>query len=1099
MNLKRFLILLLVCSLIVSYPVPVQAKSQLEVVFIIDSSGSMGGEINSVKNNINNFVNRLEGENIDYRLGLISYEDEPVKYNLTNDVSTFKNNLSRINVSGGTENGLDAIDKALDGYTYYANSVKYFVLIGDEPIYSKENNTDSSIIQKLNNNDVILTAIGQDYRHCETQFRSIANATGGLYIDIDQSFSTTLTQIFDQIQKIPNVAINAPYANQWLSEKDNNFIPSLTVSDPDSDNLTFSYYLDSETTPRDTQSITNTQKEQVVHLKAFDAAKLSEGQHTLTAKVNDQQDTVTDFVNFKVDKTPPTIHTNISSNTSTISLSGNAYDTSNGSGMHSYPYRFTIGNSTSGWTSSTSYSVNNLTANTLYQVKFEARDQVGHISEYLEQRYTDAQKPVFTALEQNTDSIKLKVNDNNPSYSQYLVKVGTQYVDQSGNLTSSQEWITLNNKTCEINDLNHSTGYNIAIKARNGDSKETEQFSQTVYTKSLPPTGIKTTVQQESITISWDSVYSATGYVIEVDGKETLDIGKTTSYTHIGLSPESTHTYRVAMKNQAGMGPYSELISVTTLPYPPSQPKEPTVEIEQERITLKWQAVAGADSYELDVDGQIITLTETEYQHTGLEAETDHTYRLRAKNEGGYSPWSTVIYVRTYPYPPLTPEIKLSSLTKDTVTLTWISVEKAEGYELKVDGLIMDIGDVSTYVHENLLPLSGHTYEIRAYNIGGKSQWSEQFDVTTHPEKPDIPTNILATADENNITLTWYQVPYADKYEVEIDGNDVVEVYDRTYVHRGLSPDEYHDYRVRAVNISGKSEWSTNVKAATLPEEANTYSLTNVVAIVTNNFITLSWDAVAMNAEYEIEVDGELNSLGEQTIYQHTGLEANEFHTYKIRVKTEDGTTQWCAILSLSTLPNPPDAPTEIRGDATMYQIELRWDAIDQATGYDIQIDGEEIITTTEPAFDHDNLEPGTNHTYRVRAKNITGVTAWSPAIIITTDNPDYLVSYTEDEEFIFTILAQNVQDFSQLSFTLEYDPGEVIIKDLFAGTAKEDVVFQGKIDDAAVVVSGQEGQVTFTVDLNTVPGTSWSGEVTSIVFKALNTGETNIQLMISE
>jgi len=68
-----------------------------DIVFLIDVSGSMGGEIADVRNNVNNFANALAASNIDFRLGLVRFGNSsganPYLFNsgnLTDDVSTFQ-------------------------------------------------------------------------------------------------------------------------------------------------------------------------------------------------------------------------------------------------------------------------------------------------------------------------------------------------------------------------------------------------------------------------------------------------------------------------------------------------------------------------------------------------------------------------------------------------------------------------------------------------------------------------------------------------------------------------------------------------------------------------------------------------------------------------------------------------------------------------------------------------------------------------------------------------------------------------------------------------------------------------------------------------
>ena len=81
----------------------------VDVVFLIDYSGSMGGEINAVRENVRNFVDDLVINGWDFRLGFVrfgsfyDYNQYPNIFNggnLTDDVDQFKSWLNDIGVGG---------------------------------------------------------------------------------------------------------------------------------------------------------------------------------------------------------------------------------------------------------------------------------------------------------------------------------------------------------------------------------------------------------------------------------------------------------------------------------------------------------------------------------------------------------------------------------------------------------------------------------------------------------------------------------------------------------------------------------------------------------------------------------------------------------------------------------------------------------------------------------------------------------------------------------------------------------------------------------------------------------------------------------------
>lgn len=1094
-----FLLVFIIGMVTVLDPLKVEAKSKLELVFIIDTSGSMGDDIAGVRSNISSFVDRLQAKGIDYNLGLIGYEQNVDIKPMTSSVYTFKNYLSSLSVSGGTENGLDALDEAMDYYTFYDNSVVYFVLIGDEEITSSNGNSESSVIQRLNSNGIKTIVIRDPgYSLNYEQFGRIADATNGLKLNINDNYSSNLDHIFDEIQKLPVVDTKLPIKNAWYGDIDG-LIPTVEVTDPDSDTLNIKYYIDNSSYPSGQQTVTNSKQKQLIQLKAVDINSLSEGHHDMKVSVFDGQDTVNDIVGFNIDKSLPQINSfNVNAGTNNISIYCRAYD--NRSGLVNNPYHYEIGDMVSDWVNSTNYQANDLQPNTEYTIIAQAKDNTKHIAKKEMDKCTLAEQPSISVESIKETELTIKAADNNPNYTEYQVRVDNQYVNSSGNVTSNPVWIRFNDKKLTIEKLTQGKTYTIQLKAKNKEQKETGTDTRSITMLSKCPDNVVLTPLQTSVSLRWDNVDYATGYCISIDNEEQINIGQSNTYTYNGLTPKTTHIFKIATKNVSGIGNFSQEYAVTTLPYPPVQPEIPSYVLEQTAINLEWKAVPETEYYELMVDGEIVKVEKsTSYIHKKLEPETTHTYKLRAVNRGGMSPWTNELSLITLPYPPKTPVLKMDNKTNTTIKLKWNAVDKAEGYHLKIDGIIKNIGNITEYTHSNLKALTTHTYELRAYNRGGESRWGQKVTVKTHPNPPTTPINLMTTADTDKITLSWYQVEFTEYYEVEVDGKEIIKTEERTLVHTNIKQGKEHSYRVRAINVSGKSEWSNKVFGTTLVEGEDNYSLTNLVAVVTNELITLAWDSVDNNVQYEIEVDGTIHKLGSETIFNHTGLNANEFHKYNIKVITNTGEEQWCANLALSTLPNTPDAPSSINADAYPNRIELRWDSVNGATGYEIEIDGKEVITTNDLKIEHSGLEPGTEHTYRLRAKNITGVTGWSREASVVTLNPEYNIDVIKDEEFTFTIIAQNVQDFNTALFNIGYDKTKLQIVDLYEGTLDEDSVTKGDISNTNLSLDIKNGKLIVKCNESIVPGTSWSGEIMTIKFKALKTGNASIRLNVNE
>lgn len=1093
-----------------------QTERKADIVFVIDTTGSMGGVINNVKNNISQFVDILNSNHISARLGLVTYKDIYADgYNSTSnfgwfgDSAGFKNTLSGISAYGGGDSPESAVDGLEEARRMgFQSLAKKFIILVTDVDYKEGTRFDtpsdpitmSEEIAMLKADNIVVSAVAPS--GYQWTYQSLYSTTGGIFSDISTAFSSNLNALASMINTnaIPSLTVLSPQANQLFGKVGVDLTPKISVSDPDGDTLICKYYVDAESSPRDTRTITNTATAQQVIFNALPLAGLTDGDHTLRLEISDQwAEPVAATILFRIDQTPPTIGSVSASSTDTaITVTGTATD--GGSGLAALPFRYTIGSKVSAWTASP-FTATGLTPNTLFNVKVEAKDQLDHIATKQQSVYTIAQVPAPVISNSTETTFRISLNDSNPSATAYQIKVGAKFVSATGSLTSTPTSVTPTGKQMTVAGLTSNTTYSVQALAINQEGTATAWSAAVSGTTTVaPPATLTTSQTQTSIAVNWTASSGATGYDIEVDGVVRSN-GTMVSYTHSGLSPETRHTYRVRAVNGGGTGSWSPETIVYTWPNPPGIPQNLTAAAtDQTEVTLNWDSAAKADSYELEADGTVIGLgNRLTYKHAGLAPDTGHEYRIRARNIGGVSAWSALVNQSTLPYPPEAPGDVNAVLSIHSVTLAWSEAERAASYEIEADGVILDNGASTTYVHEGLESLSGHTYRVRAVNAGGKSSWSAPLDVTTHPDKPTVPSNLIAISDETTVTVTWYNVPHAEFYEIEADGQTVVlSGEDAQFVHTGLPADSLHTYRVRAKNISGYSDWSALVKMATLPVgEAGSQdeALTNVAAIVTNTFITLSWDTVAPEAEYEVEVDGVVQGNGNNTIFNHTGLAANGFHTYKVRVVNDGQPGRWVAVLSLSTLPNPPDAPKDISAAATEHSIELRWDRVEGATGYEIEIDGKTFIVGADSAYLHDNLQPGTSYTYRVRASNVTGVTAWSPALHKSTTTPLYNVSAKVGMTFDLTLFAHNVQDFGEKTFVVTYDPNALEIVDLDTFTLARETNANGVIPGTPLEVHATQGRFAYKVNRNVVPGTSWSGEITTIEFKAKKDGQTNVNV----
>ncbi len=125
----------------------VQAQSQgteLDVLFLIDATGSMSDEIAQLQNNILHISSQIDAlpGNVDVHYGLVAYRDRGDEYitrlyDFTSDVGGFQANLNTLHARGGgdtPESLNEGLHRALHDVTWRGDeTVKLMFLVADAP------------------------------------------------------------------------------------------------------------------------------------------------------------------------------------------------------------------------------------------------------------------------------------------------------------------------------------------------------------------------------------------------------------------------------------------------------------------------------------------------------------------------------------------------------------------------------------------------------------------------------------------------------------------------------------------------------------------------------------------------------------------------------------------------------------------------------------------------------------------------------------------------------------------------------------------------------------------------------------------------------
>jgi len=696
------------------------------------------------------------------------------------------------------------------------------------------------------------------------------------------------------INKDPSITSTSLTDGMQFYKTDTNCVPTFIVKDENNDTLTCTYFIDNETTARDTKTVTNTITDQTVTLAPINFSSLSNGKHIVKYQVSDGLSAVTKSVTIEKigDESASIIDAlKIEPFDNKISVSIKVFD--NSKVLAPTPYSYSIDGFAPIKTTLANYTFTGLTPNSKHTITATIEDLAGNKETYTQEIYTKAQIPVIATTLLPDNIVQLTLTDTNPSDTQYQIQCGSQYINAIGRLSTVPVWMTLPDKKLTIEGLKLNTPYSFKVKAKNKEALETDysNASTITVTMNVPtvPTNFTAQSSANKIILAWDPVIGAKTYEIEVDGK-IIKNGSKTTYSHEKLKTNSQHTYRVRAINQAGEGSWSAIKVILTELSMPAVPINLSEDITNTSVTVNWNEDPNIEAYEIEFDGKILTQTTCNfYMMEGLKPSTSHNYRIRAINNLGLSAWTTLKTISTFALP--TPIAYEGVVGETSIEINWDAVEGATSYEITADGVTTNVGLLTTFTRSGLTQNTAHTYRVRAIGASGNSNWCEEMPVNTLPVRPIAPSDMTGIATDKSIKLQWTPVGGVEGYDLEIDGVVIENGSDTTYEHLELDPYSAHSYRIRSRNSLIEGLWSNYFNISTLAGKPNAPKTISVSTV--GKVSTITWEAKPGSVRYEIEVDGVIYNAGNHTSYIHRNITLAHEHLYRIRSINKLGKSDW--------------------------------------------------------------------------------------------------------------------------------------------------------------------------------------------------------------
>ncbi|WP_458462046.1 OmpL47-type beta-barrel domain-containing protein, partial [Paenibacillus sp.] len=239
-------------------------------------------------------------------------------------------------------------------------------------------------------------------------------------------------------------------------------------------------------------------------------------------------------------------------------------------------------------------------------------------------------------------------------------------------------------------------------------------------------------IREHDISLTWETVTSATYYGLSRDGTAIYE-GEQTEYLDSGLDSGTEYRYELIAGNETGPGPLAGLPLLKTLPGQVSGLH--VSEASTTSLRLDWDAVRGADSYELWLNGEksgTVPAGSEEWVFAGLDPGTSYQLDVQAVNGSGQGVRSSVAGT-TLPESPS--GLHVVQVTEQGAIMRWEPVAGATKYRVVIDGQSHVISDTQLAVH-HLTSSREYTYEVQAGNAAGYGA-STNSTILTLPGRPE--------------------------------------------------------------------------------------------------------------------------------------------------------------------------------------------------------------------------------------------------------------------------------------------------------------------------------------------------------------------------
>lgn len=351
---------------------------------------------------------------------------------------------------------------------------------------------------------------------------------------------------------------------------------------------------------------------------------------------------------------------------------------------------------------------------------------------------------------------------------------------------------------CTVGNLLPGTVYRFRVRALNDGGYGPYSDVSEITTAAGPPGRCRAPcisfTPDGCVLVSWESPESSGADISEYrlewgEDEESLEViyqGTDTGFAIRDLLPAAQYCCRLQAVNQAGAGPYSELVLCQT-PASAPDPVSTLCVLEEETLSahpdspsvclvLNWEEPCNNGSeilaYNIDLGDTCIPVgNTTTHVLKDLLPETTYRIRIQAINEIGAGPFSQFIKAKTRPLPPLPPRLECAAAGPQSLKLKWgDSSAKAHAaddmvYTLQLEDrnkrfISIYRGPSHTYKVQRLTEFTCYSFRIQAASEAGEGPFSETYTFSTAKSvPPTLKAPRVTQLEGNSCEILWETVP----------------------------------------------------------------------------------------------------------------------------------------------------------------------------------------------------------------------------------------------------------------------------------------------------------------------------------------------------